>query len=284
MAFRHILFPVDFSQRTSAAAKHVKAMAACFGSRITMVHAVEDPLKWYGATDPVKVVQIDLPKAIREKEHALHQLAEIEFPNKEVDVVAELAIPDELIERTAAKVEADLIMMPSRGQGRFRSALLGSTTVKVLHDLKIPVWTDVHCETAAPGSHLPVRRIVCAINLEPKSAAVLRCAAAFAKQWNAEMFVAHGVPVTELLLGEYREVDPPEYMEDFARSQIADLQREAGTSAEVWLESVPVADAARNAAQHHQADLMVIGRGKVTGLMTHAYSIIRESPCPVLSL
>jgi hypothetical protein len=44
----------------------------------------------------------------------------------------------------------------------------------------------------------------------------------------------------------------------------------------------------RGAAEHHEADLVIIGRGKLLStfgrLRTHAYAIIRDSPCPVLSL
>jgi len=42
------------------------------------------------------------------------------------------------------------------------------------------------------------------------------------------------------------------------------------------------------AARHHNADLVIIGHGKLHRFagqfLTHTYSIIRDSPCPVLSL
>ena len=42
------------------------------------------------------------------------------------------------------------------------------------------------------------------------------------------------------------------------------------------------------AAEEHAADLVVIGRGAVADgagrLRTHSYSIIRQSPCPVVSV
>jgi nucleotide-binding universal stress UspA family protein len=94
--------------------------------------------------------------------------------------------------------------------------------------------------------------------------------------------------VTELLLGSYSDIEPPAYMENFARTQIEKLQHQTGTSAEVWLERAPIAQVVRNAAVRKKADLVVVGRGEIghfAGRMrAHTLSIIRESPCPVLSL
>jgi len=102
------------------------------------------------------------------------------------------------------------------------------------------------------------------------------------------MFVVHGVPTAEMLLGAYTKVEPPVYMEDFARTEIEKLQQEAGTSAEVWLESGPIASVVQKAATAKNADLVIIGRGRIghtlTGLTAHAYAIVREAPRPVLSL
>jgi len=288
MNFQQILFPVDFSDRCSAAAKYVAAMAASFGSKITLLHAVDDPLKWYGSPNPVSVVEIDVPRVLKESSESLRRFAEAEFPGSDVAIRAELGDPADLIERTAKALKANLIMMPTRGRGRFRSALLGSVTTKVLHDLPIPVWTEIHQEATLPQHHLPIRNLICAIGLEPESAGVLRWASAFASHCNATMCIVHGIPVSELLLGPYSEIKLPDYMEDFARAEIQKLQREAGTSADVWLEAAPIAKVVREAAVRRSADLVVIGRGEVghfAGRMrSHTSSIIRESPCPVLSL
>jgi hypothetical protein len=66
------------------------------------------------------------------------------------------------------------------------------------------------------------------------------------------------------------------------------LQEEVGTKLEVCLEGGDVSTVVKGAAEHHQADLVIIGRGKLRGplgrLRTHSYGIIRDSPCPVLSL
>jgi nucleotide-binding universal stress UspA family protein len=288
MRFQHILFPVDFSDRCSAAAKHVRVMAALFDANITVVHAVDDPLKWYGAPDPEAVVEVDVRRVREESDQSLRKFAQTEFPGSDIPIVSDLGDPVDLIERVSKTVQADLIMMPTRGRGRFRAALLGSITTKVLHDLTIPVWTDVHREAALSQQNLPIRSVVCAIDLGPESLGAVQFAADFAGHCGATLCIAHGIPATEMLLGSYSKIEPPMYMEDFARTEIEKLQSAAGTSAKVWLESAPIATAVRNAAVEHRADLVVIGRGEIGQsagrLKEHTHSIIRESPCPVLSL
>jgi nucleotide-binding universal stress UspA family protein len=73
-----------------------------------------------------------------------------------------------------------------------------------------------------------------------------------------------------------------------ARQEIANLQSEAGTSLEISVVAGPVGKVVRKVALEYDSDLLVIGRGVMQEtlgrLRTESYGIIRESPCPVLSL
>jgi len=66
------------------------------------------------------------------------------------------------------------------------------------------------------------------------------------------------------------------------------VQCEADTSLETIVEGGDVAPVVRRAAEENQADLVVIGRGVLQELFgrmrTHVYSVIREAPCPVISV
>jgi nucleotide-binding universal stress UspA family protein len=73
-----------------------------------------------------------------------------------------------------------------------------------------------------------------------------------------------------------------------ARKRIADIQEDLDTSGEI---SIPIGDpphAIAETAANWKADLLVIGRGRRTGLLgrirTNAYAILRESPCPVVAV
>jgi nucleotide-binding universal stress UspA family protein len=75
---------------------------------------------------------------------------------------------------------------------------------------------------------------------------------------------------------------------DEARHSIEELQKSFGLAAPLCVVTGDVATAVREAAERHRADLVIIGRGvmheRMGRLRTNAYAIIRQSPCPVLSL
>ncbi|MCL5744438.1 MAG: universal stress protein, partial [Acidobacteria bacterium] len=67
---------------------------------------------------------------------------------------------------------------------------------------------------------------------------------------------------------------------------IAKVQQSAGIHVEAIVESGDVSKAVRAAASRLNADLVIIGRGAAdtARLRTNAFGIIRESPCPVVSV
>jgi nucleotide-binding universal stress UspA family protein len=103
----------------------------------------------------------------------------------------------------------------------------------------------------------------------------------------AKVRLVHAVPFLDSDLS-MSIPDGARLFNDSARRSLQELQRRAGTNLELCLESGNVSDVVRKAAMHHDADLVVIGRGKIHerfgGLRTNVYAIIRDSPCPVLSV
>jgi nucleotide-binding universal stress UspA family protein len=78
------------------------------------------------------------------------------------------------------------------------------------------------------------------------------------------------------------------FLEDEARKAIGKMQETAGVMAQLCLGAGEIPHVVREAALHHGADLVVIGRGHASRtlgrLRTNVYSIIRQSPCPVISV
>jgi nucleotide-binding universal stress UspA family protein len=196
--------------------------------------------------------------------------------------------PGQVILDYAAKEKPDLIMMPTHGYGPFRRFLLGSVTAKILHDAHCPVFTGAHMrETAA--SFAGYNTVLCAVDLTASSLPLLRWASEFARERQATLKVVHAIPAGKPLAGF--DIDGAIFRSslfEMAKVGLAKLQSEAGTNLETVLEGDEVAASVRKAAEENHADLVIIGRGvmqETFGRMrTNVYSIIRESPCPVISV
>ena len=283
---RKILFPVDFSERSIAAAPHVAAMAQRFNARVTVLHVMELPPPWYGDLASAQLeALVDLDELKRERQVMLDAWLPGAFGNLEVERLVWDGDPAHAITDLARDQNVDLIMMPTHGHGLFRRLLLGSVTAKVLHDAACPVWTDVHGERPVPPASF--LSILCAVDLRPESVPSIQWAAGYAAFCATELVLMHAIPA---IAGPSRpeEASFRRYLIDSAREYIAELQRQAGTRAKVCIDGGKIAESVRGAAMQHAAGLVVIGRGSIDetlgGLRTNAYSIIRESPCPVVRI
>src|SRR5690349_10156852 len=132
---KRILFPVDFSDRCTDAARMVETFAGHFQSDLALLHVLE-PLTYN-----------DLPMDTGDLiEEQLRTYLFDEFKQFEVDRVLLRGDPAHQIIEYAHSGHFDLIMLPTHGYGRFRRFILGSVTAKILHDARCPVWTGVHME------------------------------------------------------------------------------------------------------------------------------------------
>jgi nucleotide-binding universal stress UspA family protein len=154
--------------------------------------------------------------------------------------------------------------------GIYRRLIIGSSVAKVLHDADCPVWTGVHLEDAPPLEKLHTERVLCAVDLNRPSVRVLQWASQLAKEYQAELTLLH---VSS---------------EPGASSALEELQREVGSTAKLQVREGDPAKVVAETARDVRADLLVIGRRAEIGLLGRlemtAYSIIRDSPCPVVSV
>jgi nucleotide-binding universal stress UspA family protein len=195
--------------------------------------------------------------------------------------------PASQISCCAITKKAGLIMMPTHGFGAFRMLLLGSVTAKVLHDADCPVWTGVHAKGMVAHDAERCRRILCAVDAGPKHVHVVRWAMDFAAQVGAELRVIHAIAGAERNL----DVDTP-FREFLFRVAAEDMNKllddaNAAGKAEVILAGGKADREVHSAAVEQEADLVVIGRDTdhaLGRLRSNAYAIIRESPCPVISV
>ncbi len=284
-----ILFPVDLSESCRRTAPFVRSLASRTGARVTVLHVMELPQEKYADRPPLQSV-VNVRSILRHRRHQIREFLVTELHSlPAAHFIMRHGDPARIIVDYASKRNVDLIMMPTHGVGLFRRWLLGSVTAKVLHDAACPVWTNAHVQEAASWLN-PDRclKILCAVDLTEKSLCVMGYGAQLAQTFGAELQLVHVVPASESLTVKYFDTELVAALSETAREQASKLQNEAGTNAQVLIRSGDVGHVVGQAALECQADLIVIGRGVLQEtlgrLRTESYSIIRDSPCPVLSV
>jgi len=264
LPFKKILFPIDYSDHSFGAARYVEAFAGRFDAEVVMLHSIDFP----HYNDALAEISPERQRA------RLETFLAKEFEYFRVERITVRGDAARSILKVASENRCDLIMMPTHGLGGFRRFLLGSVTAKILHDADCPVWTGVHLEKAPPLEKIEFRNFVCAVNSESYANKVLEAAAELANEYRAKLTVVHAIAPGEAAAA--------------ARHEIEHAVRPVTPESEIVVEAgeVPVVVAAE--AARRNSDLLIIGRGPAPGvfgrLREHSYPIIRQSPCPVISI
>lgn len=284
-----ILLPVDFSERAVGAAQYAKTLARHCHSEVTMLHVVK-PIAY--AMDGGAMAEAAssgwFADWLADSRRSLEHFQADEFEGIPVTRALVEGDPAKEIIKYAHDIHAGLIVLPTHGYGPFRRFILGSVTAKVLHDADCPVFTGAHLAESPEDDAISFGNILCAIDLGPQSHKTLCWAARLASEFDGRLTVVHALP--SLDVGEARYFDQSIHVmiERQASEQLQALQDKVGTHAEVIFDYGDVAKVVSAAAGTSKADLVVIGRHAAAGIIgrlrTHGYAIVRESPCPVVSV
>ncbi len=270
-----ILFPVDFSPSCASMAPFVQRAATLLRSSVTLLH-VCDLMSHNGfelyVRSPQEIAETHLCVAQNDLESFLAS----EFPQATCRRILRTGEPAAEIMDIARTEEIDLIVMPTHA-GQFRRLVLGSTTANVVAQVHCPVLTTKHAETIAPAP-LEHRVWVCAVSLTCDSERILAFASRAAATAGAKLFVIHVIDAH----------DPIEEVEKSARRRMEKLFQKVGWEGEFKIAVGSRKQALLEAARACDADLIVIGRSlgsspfdQIQGL---SYELIRDSPCPVVSV
>jgi nucleotide-binding universal stress UspA family protein len=269
-----ILFPVDFSPACVNVARYVEAFAGRFEAEILLLHVV-------GPGDG----ELTLPEELlplRQTQLNAFLADELKyFPAERLCVTGDDPVPE--IVAAALRWRPDLVMMPTHGLSAFQRFFFGSVAAKILRDLDCPVWTSVHSEIAIPLEDIHCRRILVALDLTERGQNVLTWAASLAAEYGAVLGIVHvtaemSLAVTAVSL----QNDLTQSVSVQAAKEIESLQRIVGTAARVIIDSGDAAPVIAAASKDFAADLLVIGRHQSGH--DDAYAILRDSPCPVISI
>ncbi len=286
---KRILAPVDFSERSAGAARYVEALVEHFGATAVLMHVLPPPHYEFSSMEVGGTVISELfeirSRQVREE---LDGFLREEIPQLVAERILLEGDPAQKIVDYAHDNETDLVVVPTHGYGPFRRVIRGSVTAMILHDTDCPVWTGVHLEEVPAVDQIDFKTVMVAVDLGEQSAKAVNWAASFAKSYGARLLVVHAMLCLEGERGGDSESDLERRLRTDCQSEIERMFGDAVHDAEVMLECGDAPEVVCSAASQTEADLLVIGRGSAAGvfgrLRANSYSIIRMSPCPVVSV
>jgi nucleotide-binding universal stress UspA family protein len=286
MRLKKILFPVEFSTQCASVAGSVRSTAEFFDAELLVLHATGI---LPNTASPNRLYQELKQDLLRTSADKMNRFVSRHFPHVRLNSVIKEGDPAQVIADYAHENKADLIMMPTHGYGPFRRFLIGSVTAKVLHDARCPVWTSAHVKRPSRKS-VPhgYQNIICAVDSDSSAVSVIRWAGWLAQRYEAALNIVHVIPGMDEISNNRGEVQVRRYLSKRAEADLSVIMDQAGIRGDLLLRGGSISAKLAETARQQHADLMVIGRGHTRlalgRLRTHSFSIIREAPCPVLSV
>lgn len=137
---KKILVPIDFSKKSEFASKMAARIAKKSNCTVHLLHMIELPR---GIVDMGAGSNFSIPESMlylrKVKERIVEFKEQFFHKNTEVHHSIRFQNPYEGIITYTDKIEADLLVMGSKGHSNFEEILIGSNTEKVVRTSKVPV-------------------------------------------------------------------------------------------------------------------------------------------------
>ncbi len=292
MNIQTILVPTDFSDHARRAIDYAIAIAQGSAAKVHVLHTyhLPIPLAVYGGFVIPQDFWDQARNAAARKMEKVTALLEAAGIKGESHLMEET--PGYAIERVAEKINADLIVMGTRGLSGLEHVLLGSVAGRTVARAPCPVMT-VKAEQSV-GEKLTFRNIVVAIDFSDPSDAALSLATDIAGKFGpAHITLVHGchIPVELEALVAQRGAPVLEKLSAHAEESLAklltDLQ-DQGISCEYVSDHGSPDRVILDVAERVDADLIAMGTHGRKGLAhlvlgSMAERVVRLAKCPVIT-
>jgi nucleotide-binding universal stress UspA family protein len=146
--------------------------------------------------------------------------------------------------------------------------------------------------TQLPSRQILLKKVLFATDFSAASIRALPYAASMAKQYEAELYVAHVVPIESFLLGDAQAAERLRLARQEAEADLASILKlpfVGSMPTTTLLDNGDIWTVLCGFIERHSVDLLVVGTTGRTGLEkvllgSVAEEAIRESPCPVLTV
>ncbi len=291
-----IVVATDFSETAGLALERALDLAVRHGSEIVLVHVMQPDLPVV-ASPEMLVVPPDYETLLRDasSEGLSHAAERVRTAGVFVREILESGRPARRIIATAEAVDADLIMIGTRGLTGFKHLLLGSVAEEVVRLAEQPVLT-VHPGDTRPIE--PVHRLLLPTDFSPAAERALSAASRIlAGSDEAQVLLVHTYHIapTVVPLGGFGNGFAPHFVEDaheLAGRRVSPIARrlaKLGFDVEVLIERGDPATIVTELAEERSVDVIVMGtRGhsKLRQILlgSTAERVIEHAPCPVITV
>lgn len=294
-----ILFASDFSEGAAHAQAHAVIWAEKTGARLDLLHVLE----FQPGMDPEQPVnKMYLDQLRSQADQGLRQIvAALEPTRVTIAARVESGVPSQMIVQTARELDADLIILGTRGLSGLEHLLVGSTAERVIKTAPCPV-VAVRTVPQQPGRaaasadmrpSLAIQKMLVPVDFSDCSLEALEYAIFVAKLYQASVTIIHvPEPITFGIDFTLRQVEERRGLRKRTESwlsEVTQLLSTQGVAAGYQVLGGLPADSVPAYARDHSCDLIVMGTHGRRGF-SHALSgsvtesVIRHAPCPVLTL
>ncbi len=180
---KKILVPVDFSKPSEYAARIATKIAKKIGAVIYLIHLIEIPS---GVVDMGASSKFSIPESmlyLRKTKEKIVAFKEKNFPKDlKIEYFIKINTPFEGIRKCAHKIDADLIVMGSKGHSEFEEIMIGSNTEKVVRTSTVPVII-----IKKGDKNFKLKNLVFASNFKKDDKAVFNKFIGFANQFKSKI-------------------------------------------------------------------------------------------------
>jgi len=290
-----ILVPVDFSPASMEALDYAVSLAKQFRAAIHLVHVYPpDEASSVPGAGHLLLQSAEAIERLNEELTNIHRKHAPTFLPENCHVRS--GKPYQAIVRLAREIDADLIVISTRGHSGVKHLLLGSTAERVVRGAPCPVLVARKSKQTGKVSReaLVIRTIVVPTDFSQCSFAGLQYAAFLARNFHATLRLVHAIyPYTDYVFVDRAGVRLSglvEAVEEAARQEMDALKQMdllRGLTVQTEILPGPAVDEICAAAGALEVDLIVASTHGRTGFKravigSVAEQVVRYAECPVL--
>lgn len=288
LELKHILVTTDFSECSRMALKQAIAVARLHGADLTILHLMPPEPIIYSALEAADY------SSEADQERLLPLIEKLEEEDGIASISHQFLVErgplEEVLERVVRDRQISLLMLGTHGRTGLRKVFLGSIAEEIFRIASCPVMT-IGPEIPSPLlSHGKFRSVLFATDFSGGSQHALPYAIGFAQESQARLIMLH-VLEEQSVTAMYMHDE----LKNTARQRMLDMIPSPALLASTDFELItgyPVESVLR-VAQQHEADLIVLGVHKSSGMgarasahlpWTIAHSVVCHAKCPVLTV